>query len=84
MYQGTLSILCSRIQGYMLSLMNEVDPCLLLLLCILYEVQNQIYQKNAPINSLANKKKLRCTCGENLDSSIFTLNNSHGTKLKIK
>ena len=56
LYQGTLSILCSRIQGYMLSLMNEADPCLLLLLCILYEMQNQIYQQNAPINSLANKK----------------------------
>ena len=25
LHQGTLSILCSRIQGYMLSLMNEVD-----------------------------------------------------------
>ena len=27
LHQGTLSVLCSRIQGYMLSLMNEVDPC---------------------------------------------------------
>ena len=42
--QGTLSILCSRIQGYMLSLMNEVDPCLLLPLCVLYEMQNQFFQ----------------------------------------
>ena len=32
--QGMLSILCSRIQGYMISLMNEVDPCLLLPLCV--------------------------------------------------
>ena len=29
----------------MLSLMNEVDPCLLLLLCVLYEMQNQIFQQ---------------------------------------
>ena len=28
----------------MLSLMNEVDPCLLLSLCILYEMQNQFFQ----------------------------------------
>ena len=27
LHQGTLSIFCSRIQGYMLSLMNEVNPC---------------------------------------------------------
>ena len=26
-HQGTLSALCFRIQGYMLSLMNEVDRC---------------------------------------------------------
>ena len=45
LHQGTLSILCSRIQGYMLSLMNEVDPCLLLLLYVLYEMQNQIFQQ---------------------------------------
>ena len=24
--------------------MNEIDPCLLLLLCVLYEIQNQIFQ----------------------------------------
>ena len=44
LHQGTLSILCFRIQGYMLSLMNEVDPCLLFPLCVLYEMQNQIFQ----------------------------------------
>ena len=27
LHQGTLSLLCSKIQGYMLSLMNKVDPC---------------------------------------------------------
>ena len=27
LHQDTLSVFCSRIQGYMLSLMNEVDPC---------------------------------------------------------
>ena len=43
LHQGTLPILWSRIQGYMLSLMNEVDPWLLLLLCVLYEIQNQIF-----------------------------------------
>ena len=40
LHQGTLSILCSRIQGYTLSFMNEIDPCLLLPLCVLYEMQN--------------------------------------------
>ena len=44
LHQGTLSILCSKIQGYMLSIMNEVDLWLLLLLCVLYEIQNQIFQ----------------------------------------
>ena len=28
----------------MLSIMNEIDSCLLLPLCVLYEIQNQIYQ----------------------------------------
>ena len=28
----------------MLSIMNEIDSYLLLLLCVLYEIQNQIYQ----------------------------------------
>ena len=40
-----IAIFCFRIQDYMLSLMNEVDPCLLLPLCILYEMQNQIFQQ---------------------------------------
>ena len=43
-HQGTLAILCSNIQGYMLFLMNEVDLCLLLPLCVLYEMQNQFFQ----------------------------------------
>ena len=29
----------------MLSIMNEIDPRLLLPLCVLYEIQNQIYQE---------------------------------------
>ena len=45
LHQGTLSILCSRIQGYMLSLMNDVDPWLLLPLCVLYEILNHIFQQ---------------------------------------
>ena len=28
--------------------MNEVDPCLLLPLCVLYEIQNQIFQHSGP------------------------------------
>ena len=44
LHQGTLSILYSRNRGYMLSLMIEVDPWLLLSLCVLYEIQNQIFQ----------------------------------------
>ena len=29
----------------MLSIMNEIDPCLFLPLCVLYEIQNQIYKQ---------------------------------------
>ena len=29
----------------MLSIMNEIDPCLLLPLCVLYEIQNEIFQQ---------------------------------------
>ena len=29
----------------MLSIMNVIDPCLLLPLCVLYEIQNQIFQQ---------------------------------------
>ena len=29
----------------MLSIINEIDLCLLLPLCVLYEIQNQIYQQ---------------------------------------
>ena len=32
-------------QGYMLSFMNEVDPWLLFPLCVLYGIQNQIFQQ---------------------------------------
>ena len=35
----------------MLSFMNEVDPCLLLSLCVLYEIQNQIFQQNAALTT---------------------------------
>ena len=45
LHQGTLSILCFKIQGYMFSFMNKVDSCSLLPLCILYEIQNQIFQQ---------------------------------------
>ena len=40
-----LLILYSRIHGYMLSFMIEVDPYLLLPPCVLYEIQNQIFQQ---------------------------------------
>ena len=45
LHQGTLSILYSRIHSYMLSYMIKVDPWLLLPLCVLYEIQNQIFQQ---------------------------------------
>ena len=32
----------------MLSIMNEIDLCLLLPLYVLYEIQNQIYQQHLP------------------------------------
>ena len=35
----------------MLSLINEVDPCLLLPLCVLYEIQNQIFQQLEYVNN---------------------------------
>ena len=39
----------------MLSIMNEINPCLLLLLCVLYEIQNQINQHNVQILVIKNK-----------------------------
>ena len=51
-HEGTLSILCSRIQSYILSLMNKVDPCLLFSLCVLYEMQNKISQQTVTPLSL--------------------------------
>ena len=35
--------------------MNEINPCLLLLLCVLYEIQNQINQHNVQILVIKNK-----------------------------
>ena len=55
-----LSILCSRIQGYMLSLMNEVDLGLLLPLCVLYEMQNQIFQQTVTSSDFHCITGLRC------------------------
>ena len=55
LHQGMLSILCSKIQGYMLSFMNEVDLWLLLPLCVLYEMQNQIFQQ-----VVSNRSSISC------------------------
>ena len=43
----------------MLSIMNEIDPCLLLSLCVLYEIQNQIYHQKAPVLNEETKKGQR-------------------------
>ena len=40
----------------MLSIMNEIDPCLLLPLRVLYEIQNQIYQQYIPLANTSKKK----------------------------
>ena len=71
-----LSILCSKIQGYMLSLMNKVDPCLFLLLCILYEIQNHIFQQVTP-HDFHQKTGLRS------DGPIINLENESGIQLGI-
>ena len=42
----------------MLSLMNEVDSCLLLLLRVLYEMQNQIFQ-HVPYGEIFRLEKVR-------------------------
>ena len=34
----------------MLSIMNEIDPCMSLPLCVLYGIQNQIYQHLKSLN----------------------------------
>ena len=39
LHQGTLSVLCSRIQGHMLSLMNEVDPCIAFTTCFVSDAK---------------------------------------------
>ena len=40
----------------MLSIMNEIDPYLLLPLHVLYEIQNQIYQQSIPLANTSKKK----------------------------
>ena len=41
----------------MLSIINEIDPCLLLPLCVLYEIQNQIFEQayDSPLVSFDGK-----------------------------
>ena len=42
----------------MLSIMNEIDPYLLLPLCVLYEIQNQIFQHH--LNVIATMSYALC------------------------
>ena len=39
LHQGTFSLLCSRIQGYLLSLMNKVDPCVASATCFVWNAK---------------------------------------------
>ena len=39
LHQGTLSLLYSRIQDYMLSLMNKVDPCVTFVVGFVWDVK---------------------------------------------
>ena len=73
-----LSILCSRIQGYMLSLLNEVDPWLLLPLRIFYEMQNQIFQHTKDPNLNAITTNPLVLESDNI-SLVSTLAASHQT-----
>ena len=41
--QGKLSILCSRIQDCMLSLMKKIDPCVASLL-VMHEMENYVFE----------------------------------------
>ena len=43
----------------MLSIMNEIESCLLLPLCVLCEIQNQIYHQKAPVLNEETKKGQR-------------------------
>ena len=61
----------------MLSLMNEVDPCLLPPLCVLYELQNQIFQQNLLstyntrlLSSLISSFRELCDCGTRIENVI--------------
>ena len=51
----------------MLSIMNEIDPCLLLLLCVLYEIQNQIFQHHDPFRMILNFCPISCLLGVHWD-----------------
>ena len=44
LHQGTLSILCSRIQSCMLSLMNEVNPCVASVACFVWDANLRFQQ----------------------------------------
>ena len=39
LHQGTFFVLYSRTQGYMLSLMNEVDPCVASTACFVWDAK---------------------------------------------
>ena len=77
LHQGTLFILCSRIQGYLLSLMNEVDPWLLLPLYILYEMQNQIFQQLV-------SKRSSISCLYNMWLGFRIKENSHFSTMRSR
>ena len=67
----------------MLSIMNEIDPCLLLLLCILYEIQNQIYQQkevNAQLARLLEIRGMPYHCYINIHKPVLTSDNGEITK----
>ena len=61
----------------MLSIMNEIDPCLSLPLCVLYRIQNQIFQHLCPpikceANWALNSLKELIELGINLLNQILT------------
>ena len=69
--QGTFSLLCSRIQDYMLSLMNEVDPCVTFAVGFVWDAK--------PIFPTSISMLMPCINKELINIKLFMLYNEDST-----
>ena len=67
LHQGMFSLICSRIQGHMLSLMIEVDPFVTSVACLVWDAKSvfpidweETRNKKAKNKSLCQTQKVKC------------------------